>query len=307
MTTEGFRRQLLDQGLLVDAGVPGLYQRSFAFETIVRAVEAYVSRAGSIPSERRLYFPPVIAQSTLLASGYANSFPNLMGVISSFAGGDRDLPDFLDGLAEGTRWTSSLTVTDVALCSAACHPLFAHFAHQVVASTGLLYEVQGVCFRHEPSLDPARMQSFRQHEFVYLGSPEGALAHRDDWLERGARLLGDLGLEVDVVPANDPFFGRVGRVLASGQLDKELKFEVTAPISSDVPGAIASANYHEDHMGHSFDITVDGGALMHSACFGLGLDRIALALVRVHGLDVESWPTRVRELLTLPPALNGST
>ena len=36
------------------------------------------------------------------------------------------------------------------------------------------------------------------------------------WLERAAAILTALGLEVDVVPANDPFFGRAGRILAVG-------------------------------------------------------------------------------------------
>ena len=45
----------------------------------------------------------------------------------------------------------------------------------------------GCCFRHEPSLDPARMLAFRMHEFVYVGDPDGAEAHRDRWVEAGHR------------------------------------------------------------------------------------------------------------------------
>jgi seryl-tRNA synthetase len=143
------------------------------------------------------------------------------------------------------------------------------------------------------------MQSFRQHEFVYLGTSEGALSHRDDWLTRGERLLGDLGLSISSVVANDPFFGRAGRLLASGQREKELKFEILASISSPTPGAITSANYHEDHFSETFDLKLEDGSPAHSACIGFGLERISLALLFEHGLNVKEWPDEVRDRLRL--------
>lgn len=303
MSTEDFRSDLLRAGFLVESGVAGIYQRSFRYESIVRALEAYISSAGDVDEARRLHFAPVMPQSTLVTSGYVRSFPDLIGVVSSFAGGNRELPELLERVAAGEDWTELLTTTGVTLCSAACHNIYPTFAHQKVPASGLLYEVQGTCFRHEPSDDPARMQSFRMHEFVYLGTAEGALAHRQEWIERGSALLAALGLTLDLVVANDPFFGRVGRVLAHGQLEKELKFEVTAPISSHSPGAIASGNYHEDHLALDFDISLEEGGPMHSACFAFGLDRITLALIHAHSTNLAAWPTPVRDLLsfTNPP------
>ena len=297
MDSQDFRTSLFAAGLLVDGGVDGLYHRSFAFEGIVRGVERYVTRAGRVADDHRFFFSPVMARSALVSAGYVRSFPDLIGVLSSFTGGDRELPALLEDLESGGDWTTHLSALDVALCSAACHNLYPRFSHHAVSRDGQVFEVQGVCFRHEPSPDPARMQSFRMHEFVYLGSPEGAFAHREEWITRGGELLRALGLDIAVVVANDPFFGRVGRMLANGQLEKELKFELVAPISSDTPGAIASANYHEDHMGLEFDISLGDGEVMHSACFGFGLDRIALALIRRHGTDLESWPSDVTERL----------
>ena len=37
------------------------------------------------------------------------------------------------------------------------------------------------------------------------------------------------------------------------------------------------------------------GEVAHTACVGFGMERIALALFRTHGLDPERWPRRVRE------------
>ena len=39
------------------------------------------------------------------------------------------------------------------------------------------------------------------------------------------------------------------------------------------------------------------GAVAHSACVGFGMERIALALLKTHGLQTDSWPIAVRQLL----------
>jgi seryl-tRNA synthetase len=291
-TPEGFREELLGAGLLVDGGVPGVYHRSFRYESIVRGVQAFVSAQGIGESYLQLAFPPVQARSTLEVSGYVSSFPNLVGLVSSFAGTEADVSALLAESEDGVDWARRMTPTDVSLCSAACHGLYPVLAGSSVPAEGRRFEVHAWCFRHEPSADPARMQSFRMHEFVYVGTPSGAEAHREAWIGRATEMLEGLGLDIDVVAANDPFFGRTGRLLASNQRTKELKFELVTPISSDAPGAISSGNYHEDHFGSAFDLHADGG-VAHSACFAFGLDRICLALLFHHGLDFEAWPTDV--------------
>ena len=125
----------------------------------------------------------------------------------------------------------------------------------------------GQCFRREPSVDPARMQVFRQHEFVFLGDPAGARGHRDDWVTRALEIHGRLGLEVEAVVANDPFFGRTGKILAASQREEVLKIEIVSPIcSTERPTAITSANCHLDHFGDSFDIRTNDGEVAHTAC-----------------------------------------
>jgi hypothetical protein len=132
------------------------------------------------------------------------------------------------------------------------------------------------------------------HEFVYLGDSDGAVAHRDLWLKRSANLLSGLGLAVEVVVANDPFFGRTGRILASSQRAETLKHEIVCAIHPGAqPTAIASANYHLDHFG----IESANGDVAHTACVGFGVERVTLALLRTHGLDPDTWPPGVRSHL----------
>lgn len=305
MSVDDFRRGLFDAGLLVDGGTAGIYHRSFKFEKIIRNLEAHLSAEGHDERLRQLYFPPVQALSALVGADYLTSFPDLIGAISSFRGSEAELPAFLASVKSGGDWAALLSLDEVALCSAACHSVYPLLAGTTLPAEGILYEVQSYCFRHEPSLDPARMQSFRQHEFVYVGSEAGALEHRDQWLVRGRDLLEGLGLSVEVVVANDPFFGRAGRLLSAGQREKELKFELISSISSEVPGAISSANCHEDHFGSAYSLSMPDGKVAHSACIGFGLERITLALLLKHGFEIDRWPSDVRDRLSSVDSRNG--
>ena len=292
-----FRSDLLASGLLVDSGVAGLYARSGTFEKVVRGLDDLVSAAGADQHAPVLHFPPIIPKVVLEHSGYLRSFPDLLGAVSVFEGDDELHRELLELLDQGQDWAGLLTSSLVTLSSAACHSLYGSLSGRL-APGGRRFEVFGHCFRHEPSLDPARMQAFRMHEFVYVGEPEGAVAHRDMWLERSADLLSSLGLPVETVVANDPFFGRAGRMLASNQRSEALKFEVVCPIQAGAPPtAVASSNYHVDHFGVAFAIESADGEVAHSACVGFGSERVTLALLATHGLDPDAWPARVRRLL----------
>jgi seryl-tRNA synthetase len=296
---EEFRLAIFEAGLLVRSTVPGVYHRSFAFESVVRGIGSYVSAAGRDAQRRQLYCAPILDQSTLAKSGYVTSFPNLIGVLTSFTRPETDLPELIERVDSGGEWPEMMSPNGLALGGAACHHIYPTLAGQEIPSDGLLYEVQATCHRHEPSDDPARMQSFSMHEFVFVGPEERALAHRDLWLRRGVQLLEQLGLAVDTVPANDPFFGRVGKLMSASQREKAAKFELVADITSSTPGAISSGNYHGNHFGDEFHISLPEKVTAHSSCFGFGLERITLALFRRHGLETASWPSEVRSGLNL--------
>ena len=154
-----------------------------------------------------------------------------------------------------------LTQTDVVLTPAACYPLYPT-CKGTLKEGGRLVNLSSFCFRHEPSPDPARMQMFRMREQVRLGEPEQVKSWRDRWIDRGHELMQTLGLDVSVVPASDPFFGRGGRMLAANQRAQHLKLEIIVPICSTTkPTAIMSFNYHQDHFGQRFGIRGAAGQL----------------------------------------------
>ncbi|GDX80834.1 amino acid--[acyl-carrier-protein] ligase [Deltaproteobacteria bacterium] len=292
--------ELFRAGLLISSGVRGVYGRSGTFEDVIMGFERYVTREGKPLSPEVMHFPPLLSRAHYTKINHIHNFPDLMGSVHTFMGGDPEHRELVRKLADGEDWTRDLAPADVMLIPAACYPLYPTATGTTLGASGRLIDLVSYVFRHEPSDDPARMQIFRQREYVRLGTAEQALNHRNEWLERGKAILQSLGLAVEAVVANDPFFGRGGRLAKATQREQVLKFELVIPIcSTEKPTAISSCNLHLDYFGHAFGIDGPDGQPAHTACIGFGLERIALALFKTHGLNVDAWPKGVRELLTL--------
>jgi hypothetical protein len=86
-------------------------------------------------------------------------------------------------------------------------------------------------------------------------------------------------------------------MMAQSQREQSLKFEILVQIAGDEPTAIASFNYHQDHFTGIYGIETADGGRAHTACLGFGHERIVLALLKTHGLDVAAWPADVRAQL----------
>ncbi|MDB5488756.1 MAG: hypothetical protein JWQ58_2471, partial [Reyranella sp.] len=152
----------------------------------------------------------------------------------------------------------------------------------------------------EPSIDPARLQMFRQREHVRIGTPEQVASFRALWLDRARALVDSFGLPCAIEVANDPFFGRAGRLLARNQREETLKFELLIPIVAEEPRtACVSFNDHRDLFGRAWDIQTEAGQTGHTACVGFGVERLTLALFRHHGFVLGNWPGSVRNVLGL--------
>lgn len=299
-------REYLDEltaaGLLIPSGVPGVYGRSGTFERVLDEFENYITRSGAHLHAEVMRFPPIFNRAHYERIDHMHNFPDLMGSVHSFTGNERDQMAMLEKAGAGEDWSRDLNATAVMLVPAACYPLYPT-ATGTLPLGGRTVDLKTFVFRHEPSGDPARMQIFRQREYVRLGTPEEALSHRDYWLEKGRSMLAAVGLDVTAVVANDPFFGRGGRVMKATQREQTLKYELVVPIcSTEKPTAVGSSNLHLDHFGVAFDIKTHDGQTAHTACVGFGLERITLALFKTHGLKLENWPSEVRNLLNLTSA-----
>jgi seryl-tRNA synthetase len=281
-------------------GVDGVYARTALYEGVVIRLGDYISRQRDSRAEV-LRFPPVMSRSQLEKSGYLKSFPNLLGCVCTLHGTEAQIRTAADAHYSGGDWTSSLAASDLVLSPAACYPVYPLAAARgAVPREGLLFDVEANCFRHEPSRALNRLQSFRMREFVRIGSPDEIGAFCEQWKSHAQKLAEELALPAQLDVANDPFFGRVGQMMAVSQRQNALKFELLIPYHDGaVPTACMSFNYHREHFGTTWNLTNAEREVAHTCCVAFGIDRLAVALFCVHGVEVARWPAGVRRALAL--------
>jgi seryl-tRNA synthetase len=288
---------LVKHRLIIPVGVQGAFGRGAVFEDVLEKFNALVSRA-AVNDQAEVYtFPPIISRHLLEKVHYLDSFPHLCGAVYSFFGKDPQAQALARKVNDGEPWGDMLAMTGVTLNPAACYPVYPSLSG-VVPAGGRTVSMLNWVYRHEPSPEPTRMQSFRVREFVKAGTPDEVIQWRDMWLTRGLDLLQALGLAARSEVAADPFFGRGGKMLAANQKEQKLKFEVLVPvISAEDPTAVCSFNFHQEHFAATFDIRTLDGNTANTACLGFGLERIVMALFKTYGFSVEHWPADVRRQL----------
>ena len=295
--SKSFYDGLVSNRLIVPAGVQGAFGRSAVFEDVLEHVDQLISKLSKADGAERFTYPPVIDRRILEKVDYLDSFPQLAGCVHSFFGNEREARALSGAIHAGEPWGQLMGQTDVVLNPAACYPVYPAMTG-TLPQNGRLITMTNWVYRHEPSPEPTRMQSFRVREFVRAGRPADVVAWRDQWLERGLEMLTSLGLPARSDVASDPFFGRAGKMLMEGQKAQRLKFEVLVPvISLNEPTAVCSFNYHQDHFGQVFGIQSTDGEVAHTACLGFGLERVVMALFRTHGFQPELWPKEVSDRL----------
>jgi len=292
-----FHQGLVEHGLIVPAGVNGVFARGRVFEDVLERFNSMVSQVAGDDGAETMTFPPTIDRRIIEKTNYMDSFPHLVGAVYSFFGKELAARQMSEHVHAGESWSEYLSMTDVCLNPAACYPVYPTFSG-TVPPEGRLVTLLGWVFRHEPSLEPTRMQAFRIREYVRCGTPDQVVEWRNVWLQRGVELLKSLGLPARSDVASDPFFGKGGKMLATSQLEQQLKFEVLVPvISEEKPTAVCSFNYHQDKFGEAFDIKTPDGQTANTACLGFGLERVTMALFQTHGFDPQAWPADVRRQL----------
>lgn len=278
----------------IGTAATGVHLSPAPFERIVAALRCAVDAMAAGETDEVFAAPPVIARATVERAGYVRSFPHLLGSVHCFGGDRRDWQQLVK-LADGGDWHRAQQITDLVLLPAACYHVYPLWTDQVRRLDRPVC-VHATCFRQEATDEPGRLRSFRMTEIVRAGQPEECLRWRDEWRDRLAAWLTDLGLTAVAEVADDPFFGPGNRLLREAQRDQQLKWELRVPVADGQPQAVASCNYHLDHFGTAFGITLRGGPA-HTACVAFGLDRLVLALYHRHGPDPTEWPDRIHRAL----------
>ena len=286
--------------LFRDMGVDGVYARSALYEGVIEKLTAFIT-AQRDPRAEVLRFPPVMSRKQLEKSGYLDSFPNLLGCVCALHGTEAQIRGAAERLKTGGDWTTSLAAADLVLSPAACYPVYPLVASRgPVPPGGLVFDVAADYFRREPSKSLDRLQSFRMREYVRIGAPEDIRSFREGWMKRAQGLADQLGLPYALDVASDPFFGRVGQMMAVSQVQNSLKFELLIPYYEGArPTACMSFNYHQAHFGEVWGLHNERQEHSHTGCVAFGMDRLAVAMFAIHGVELPRWPASVRQALAL--------
>ena len=81
-----YAAELIDAGLLIPTGVPGVFGRSGRFEDVLQRFDDFVARSGAPENPTVMRFPSILPRAYFERSGYLKSFPHLVGAVSSYMG-----------------------------------------------------------------------------------------------------------------------------------------------------------------------------------------------------------------------------
>ena len=224
-----------------------------------------------------------------------DSFPQLAGtVLQLLRQGAAGRAQLSEPIHAGERWGELLGMTDVVLNPAACYPVYPT-STGTLPEAGRLVTMMNWVFRHEPSPEPTRMQSFRVREFVRAGTPDEVVELARHVAASAASSLLEVARPAGHAPTSPPIrsSARGGKMLAAGQKEQKLKFEVLIPVISDGEpdrGLLVQLPPGSLRRGRSGSATADG-EVAHTACLGFGLERVVMALFKTHGFE----PERVAE------------
>ena len=152
-----YQDALVQAGLLVRSGVPGVYGLGGAFHEVIERFDRYLTRIGNRQRPEVVRFPPLLNRASYEKTDHLETFPNLMGSVHSFRGSDKDHLELSRMKASGEDWSKALDATATMMTPAVCYPLYPT-ATGTLPVGGRTFDLRGFVFRHEPSADPARMQ-----------------------------------------------------------------------------------------------------------------------------------------------------
>jgi hypothetical protein len=140
---------------------------------------------------------------------------------------------------------------------------------------------------------------FTLREIIFIGHKQWV----DEQRERGAvetqKLVERLGLTASLETANDPFFINNFVARKFFQRMTRTKYELQMALPHEGRSiAAASFNLHNDFLGQSFAIGLDGGSAFTS-CIGYGIERWVYGMYAQLGPSLSRWPAATRAELEL--------
>lgn len=263
---------------------------------------AYAAAFGTVARS----FPASMPAELLHACGYFDSHPN-MSTFATHLVEDLDVIEaFREANEESAGYVSppaaSFAPPELCLVPAACFPCYPTYQGRTLGEDGVALSWQGRIFRQESrnATGLSRLREFNVRELVFIGSESFVQAARRRALALVDELFRRCELSFTIATASDPFFATVAAAKKFWQQSQEVKHEILVPYERGPDGgersvAVGSVNYHENFFGRRFAIGAHDGELAHTACVGIGIERLMLAVFAQHGFAAAGWPRVLAE------------
>jgi seryl-tRNA synthetase len=268
---------------------PGLIGLRGSVLALYEALERAVAAAARADADDEWRVPAGIPLELLARADYFASFPHWLTLASHLRSDQSTLEQVAASEEPQALARNAAAPAAAALPPAACYHVYGMLAGAAIGAATRV-TVQCTCWRHEGArLAPLeRDWAFTMREVVCIGSGQDCDALRANGTQRILALAAELGIDVEVRQATDPFFADEGKSLL--QRLKALKHEVVLPLPSGRPLAMASVNGHEGFFGRAFGIRLSDGTPAETACVAFGVERWLLAFLLTHGVDARDWP-----------------
>ncbi|MGW1373611.1 hypothetical protein ACWD6P_04940 [Streptomyces sp. NPDC002446] len=234
---------------------------------LLRAVDSVFRRLADGWEAPEFRFPFLMRCQDLDKFDYYDNFPHL-----GLAATRLDPERVGTLLAEASRPldripTEVMEASGFALPSAACYAIYVDLAGATLPAGGTMRTTLGTCFRNENHYDGLqRLLGFSMREIVCIGPEDDAKNHLLRAKDAVVSLCAELGLDLQLEVATDPFFDK-----NSGKAKMQRLFPVKEEFV--VNGlAIGSVNYHRNFFGERCAIQA-GDATAHTSCLAFGLER----------------------------------
>lgn len=293
---------LLETDNIVKLG-DGLYSFQGTFLDVVERIDNVV-KGWAVALHAREQDHPVLWPMDLLKKiHYISEFPQLAFLVT---GAKDDIPSCqrLAALATESSDGEIAVEPDIlkpfqfGMQNAVCDCCYYGLESRDLSET-TIFTTSNKVIRNERKSTAAwgRLRCFRVRDIMVVGDKNGCEATLQAVLENVVEFLRATGLYARIETANDPFFGDEVAMKSVFQNARHLKYEILSRLDACGPDiAVGSINRHQDFFSKAFDIRM-GGERAVSACVGIGLERLAMALFAHWGPATECWPASLRKVL----------
>ncbi len=257
------------------------------FEKINQDVKSLAASMGA----EEIVLPASVGLEELHLCGHLSRFHHLLTLQTS-------LLSYPGSSAQPIGFSPSLSAPERACTSAVCLSSYPVLAGKIFShNETLTLTALGRCFRNEviKHEEPLRLREFNMRELIFFGTEEfvkNSLQQCRVWQKN---LLVEGQLRGIIQSAEDPFFPAENDGLIAFQRATKSKFELllTMPGASEFV-AVSSVNQHGNVFSKAFDIRFSNGDFIHTGCFGVGIERLALMILIQQGLQITRWPVHLK-------------